>query len=59
MHLFPICATDPTALLNKMVMKGGMLMAFRYESSRFTKDAYFSTNALYSPEDKKEELEQL
>lgn len=35
----------------KMVMKGGLLMAIRYDSSRFTKDLDFSTTDLYSAED--------
>ena len=30
-----------------MIMKGGMLMALRYESSRFTKNADFSTREHY------------
>src|SRR3546814_15398354 len=35
----------------KMVMKGGLLMAIRYDSSRFTKDLDFSTTDLYTAED--------
>src|SRR3546814_15247359 len=35
----------------KMVMKGGLLMAIRYDSSRFTKDLDFSTPDLYPAED--------
>ena len=42
-----------------MVMKGGMLMALRYESSRFTKDADFSTKALYVSGDEKELMAEL
>jgi predicted nucleotidyltransferase component of viral defense system len=48
-----------TALRTKMVMKGGMLMALRYESSRFTKDADFSTKSLYAEGDEQELLAQL
>lgn len=48
-----------TALRTKMVMKGGMLMALRYESSRFTKDADFSTKALYVKGDEKQLLDEL
>ncbi len=33
----------------KMVMKGGLLMAIRYESSRFTRDIDFSTSERYEP----------
>jgi predicted nucleotidyltransferase component of viral defense system len=42
-----------------MVMKGGMLMALRYESSRFTKDADFSTTARYTKADEEEFLAEL
>jgi predicted nucleotidyltransferase component of viral defense system len=31
----------------KMVMKGGLLMAIRYDSTRYTRDIDFSTNAPY------------
>lgn len=34
-------------LRSQMVMKGGMLMAIRYNSLRFTRDADFSTRDLY------------
>ena len=34
-------------LRSKMVLKGGMLMAIRYDSSRFTRDADFSTRDRY------------
>ena len=37
-----------TALRSKMIMKGGLLMAIRYESSRFTSDVDFSTQQKYS-----------
>lgn len=32
----------------KMVMKGGLLLAIRYDSSRFTRDLDFSTNERYT-----------
>ncbi|MCW5257976.1 nucleotidyl transferase AbiEii/AbiGii toxin family protein [Verminephrobacter aporrectodeae subsp. tuberculatae] len=35
-------------LSTKMIMKGGMLMAIRYDSSRFTRDIDFSTRAPYA-----------
>ena len=35
----------------KMVMKGGLLMAIRYDSSRYTRDLDFSTTDLYIAED--------
>lgn len=31
----------------RMVMKGGLLMAIRYDSSRYTRDIDFSTTAPY------------
>lgn len=34
----------------KMVMKGGLLLAIRYESSRYTRDLDFSTSEKYSTE---------
>lgn len=40
-------------------MKGGMLMALRYESTRFTKDADFSTTAAYTKADEEEFLAEL
>ena len=42
-----------------MIMKGGMLMALRYESSRFTKDADFSTRELYIQGNEKELIAEL
>lgn len=46
-HIILTAIGQSTALRTKMIMKGGMLMALRYESSRFTKDADFSTRDLY------------
>ena len=46
-HVILTAIGQSTALRTKMIMKGGMLMALRYESSRFTKDADFSTRELY------------
>jgi predicted nucleotidyltransferase component of viral defense system len=34
----------------KMVMKGGLLLAIRYDSSRYTRDLDFSTQDMYSAE---------
>jgi hypothetical protein len=39
------------ALRTQMVMKGGMLMAIKYDSTRFTKDADFSTRDKYAKGD--------
>jgi predicted nucleotidyltransferase component of viral defense system len=46
-HIILTAIGQSTALRTKMIMKGGMLMALRYESNRFTKDADFSTRELY------------
>lgn len=58
-HIILTAIGASTALRTKMVMKGGMLMALRYDSSRFTKDADFSTKALYAEGDEKELLAEL
>ena len=58
-HIILTAIGTSTALRTKMVMKGGMLMALRYESSRFTKDADFSTKALYVSGDENELLTEL
>jgi hypothetical protein len=42
-----------------MIMKGGMLMALRYESSRFTKDADFSTREIYKQGNEEELISEL
>jgi predicted nucleotidyltransferase component of viral defense system len=42
-----------------MIMKGGMLMAIRYNSTRFTKDADFSTEERYLQGDEKALLAEL
>lgn len=58
-HIILTAIGISTALRTKMVMKGGMLMALRYESSRFTKDADFSTKALYVKGDEQELVAEL
>lgn len=42
-HLILVAITKDPDLRNMMVMKGGILMALRYRSERFTKDLDFST----------------
>ena len=42
-HLILMAITHDVKLQETMVMKGGILMAIRYESGRFTKDIDFST----------------
>ncbi|MDI6796975.1 MAG: nucleotidyl transferase AbiEii/AbiGii toxin family protein, partial [Desulfatibacillaceae bacterium] len=39
-------AEDPE-LAGQMLMKGGMLLAIGYDSTRFTKDVDFSTKIMY------------
>lgn len=43
----------------KMVMKGGLLLAIRYDSTRFTSDLDFSTTAHYAEDDAKKILAEL
>lgn len=50
-HVILTAIGASTALRTQMVMKGGMLMAIRYDSSRFTKDADFSTRDRYAKGD--------
>lgn len=42
-HIILTAVGTSTALRSKMIMKGGLLMAIRYDSTRYTKDADFST----------------
>ncbi len=42
-HLLLTAISRSAGLRSKMIMKGGMLMAIRYDSTRFTRDADFST----------------
>lgn len=58
-HIILKAIGKSAALRTNMVMKGGMLMALRYESSRFTRDADFSTTAIYLEGDEKELLSEL
>ncbi len=50
-HIILVAIGTSTALRSKMIMKGGMLMAIRYDSTRFTKDADFSTHARFTKGD--------
>lgn len=50
-HIILAAISTSTALRAKMVMKGGLLMAIRYDSARFTKDADFSTRDKYAAGD--------
>ncbi|MBY0240226.1 MAG: nucleotidyl transferase AbiEii/AbiGii toxin family protein [Burkholderiaceae bacterium] len=46
-HIVLAAISSSAVLQSTMVMKGGMLMAIRYHSSRFTRDADFSTRDRY------------
>lgn len=48
-HIVLMAISTSAALSSRMVMKGGLLLAIRYDSTRFTKDADFSTRELYAP----------
>lgn len=50
-HIILTAIGTSVALRTQMVMKGGMLMALRYDSTRFTKDADFSTREKYAKGD--------
>lgn len=58
-HIVLSAISTSVALRSTMVMKGGMLMAIRYDSSRFTKDADFSTVNKYAKDSEFELLEEL
>ena len=58
-HIILTAIGKSTALRSKMVMKGGLLMAIRYDSTRFTKDADFSTRDRFARGDDAELLNEL
>ena len=58
-HIILAAIGTSVALRTRMVMKGGMLMALRYDSSRFTKDADFSTRDKYAKGDEASLLAEL
>lgn len=58
-HIVLTAISSSIALRSTMVMKGGMLMAIRYDSSRFTKDADFSTRDKYAKSSEQNLLEEL
>jgi hypothetical protein len=58
-HIVLNAISTSAALRSKMVMKGGMLMAIRYGSSRFTKNTDFSTVDMYKSGDEKAILAEL
>jgi Nucleotidyl transferase AbiEii toxin, Type IV TA system len=58
-HIILTAIGTSTSLRTQMIMKGGMLMAIRYDSSRFTKDADFSTRRRYVQGDQETLLQAL
>lgn len=50
-HIILTAISQSSALNSRMIMKGGLLMAIRYESSRFTRDIDFSTLEKYQQAD--------
>lgn len=58
-HIILNAIGTSTALRSTMIMKGGMLMAIRYDSTRFTKDADFSTQAHFAKGDDEAMLKEL
>ncbi len=58
-HIILAAIGASTVLRGNMILKGGMLMALRYDSSRFTRDADFSTTAKYAKGDEQKLLEEL
>lgn len=58
-HIILTAIGTSTALRSKMIMKGGMLMAIRYDSTRFTRDADFSTQARFVKGDDDSMLQEL
>jgi predicted nucleotidyltransferase component of viral defense system len=58
-HIILSAIGTSTALRSTMVMKGGLLLAIRYDSARFTKDVDFSTRDKYEPGMEQALLEEL
>lgn len=50
-HIILAAIGTSVALRTQMIMKGGMLMAIKYDSTRFTKDTDFSTRDKYAKGD--------
>lgn len=58
-HIVLSAISTSSALRSTMIMKGGMLMAIRYDSSRFTRDADFSTRQRYAPNSEVDLIDEL
>jgi predicted nucleotidyltransferase component of viral defense system len=59
MHIVLLAIATSRTLSYSMVMKGGVLLAIRYESTRFTKDIDFSTAVKYEDFNKEDFLAEL
>lgn len=58
-HIVLTAISRSAGLRSKMIMKGGLLMAIRYDSTRFTRDADFSTRDRHDPASEKALIEEL
>lgn len=58
-HIVLTAISRSAGLRSKMIMKGGLLMAIRYDSTRFTRDADFSTRDKHDPASEKALIEEL
>lgn len=58
-HIVLSAISTSSALRSKMVMKGGLLMAIRYDSGRYTRDVDFSTKQKYVKGDENQLLDDL
>lgn len=48
-HTLTVAIANSPFLNSQMIMKGGILLAIRFASNRFTKDIDFSTDQIYTP----------
>jgi predicted nucleotidyltransferase component of viral defense system len=58
-HVVLTAISRSAGLRSTMIMKGGLLMAIRYDSTRFTRDADFSTRDRHDPASEKALIEEL
>lgn len=58
-HIVLAAVSSSATLRTRMIIKGGILMAIRYNSSRYTRDADFSTRDTYLASDKETLLGEL
>lgn len=58
-HIILAAISSSSTLSSTMIMKGGMLMAIRYNSSRFTKDTDFSTKEKYTKDNEQALIKEL